>query len=185
MATMEAARVIWNMIGEEHRENFVVVGGTALLFYGSTIVTNDTNLATAGDSLDKFRNLAKEVARFSETVYGKWEYTSSYDFITMVDFVDKEGGGGSMHKLKGYSIINGIPVATLVDLAIGGGAAWVERRGGKDLSGIEYAATMMALRGLSFKVLDAQTRGFLDDIMINLRESPRGRQLLRRIRGLL
>jgi len=34
LAAMEAARAVWEIVGEEHSGNFVVIGGGALLFHG-------------------------------------------------------------------------------------------------------------------------------------------------------
>jgi len=41
---MEAARIVWEMSGEDHRESFIVVGG------GATIRTQDADLAVTGDA---------------------------------------------------------------------------------------------------------------------------------------
>ncbi|PUU77256.1 hypothetical protein B9Z19DRAFT_1065995 [Tuber borchii] len=184
LASMEAARVVWEMLGEEHLENFAVVGGAALLFYGSTIMTNDADLAITGDSYTKFLNAVKEDRRFSEGFFGKWEYWSSYDFMVEIDFINKNGDGDYLHELRGYSLIDGIPVARLVDLAIGKGTAWVQRKNQKDFTGLKYAVMMMAQRGLDFKGLDEQAKELFDDITMKLMDSPEGRQLLQIVRRL-
>ncbi|KAG0634227.1 hypothetical protein HOY80DRAFT_1060883 [Tuber brumale] len=54
LAPMEAARAVWDLIGEDHIDNLVVVGGAALLFHGSRIFTCDADLAIIHDSLGKF-----------------------------------------------------------------------------------------------------------------------------------
>ncbi|RPA95739.1 hypothetical protein L873DRAFT_1845839 [Choiromyces venosus 120613-1] len=136
-------------------------------FHGATIMTHDADLAVTGDSYTRFINLAKDDSRFAETVLGAWEYTSSYDFLVEVDFLDKNGDRGYIHKLREYSLIDGIPVATPVDLAIGKGTTWVERKIPKDFTGLEYSVTIRAWQGLDFKSLDEQATKRLDDIMWN------------------
>jgi len=132
LAAMEAAHVAWEMLSEGHRENFIAErGGAALLFHGATIITHDADLAVNADSYTKFINLAKDDPRFDEAVFGVWEYTSSYDFLAKVDFSNRDRDRDCIHELGEYSLIDGIPVATPIDLVIGKGTAWVERKNPK------------------------------------------------------
>jgi len=51
---MQAARVVWDLVGEEHTEILPLPGGgAALLFHGSGVGTEDTDLAIIRESLDK------------------------------------------------------------------------------------------------------------------------------------
>ncbi|KAG0638560.1 hypothetical protein HOY80DRAFT_153840 [Tuber brumale] len=185
LAAMETARAIWGMVGTEHLENFVVVGGTALLFHGASIIIHGTDLAVTGYSLNRFRELAQNDRRFSETVIGTWEYSSSYGLIVMVDFLNKLGDGGYMHEYNSYSLVGGIPVATLADLAIGKGTSRMDRGHSKDLEGLEYVVQKMTSNGSSFRGLDSEGKRRLDEVMVHLAGDGRGRMLLRLIRALL
>ncbi|KAG0133204.1 hypothetical protein HOY82DRAFT_538315 [Tuber indicum] len=71
--------------------------------------------------------------------------------------------------------------AAPIDLAIGKGTASVERKAPKDFTGLKYAVTIMAQRGLDFKYLSEHAAERLDDIMVELRESGSGLQVIRRL----
>ena len=114
------------MDGDEHRGNFLIVGGAALLLHGYPIFTNDTDIALTADSLHKFETLAQLDPRFSQSQFGEWTFQSPYGFRVKIDFLDKTGESGCLHECREYSLIDGMPVTTLVDLAIGEGQAWRE-----------------------------------------------------------
>jgi len=184
LAVMEAARAVWNLVGEEHLENFAIVGGAAFLFYGASVWTSDVDFATTAQSYKAFEEAAKQDARFSCTVGCYWEYKSSLDILVQFDFLDKDGVGGCLHKLQGYTLIDGIPVATLSDLAVAKGTAWVEREKEKDFIGLEYAVQAMTRQGLNFRGLKEDGMERLDDILEELDQDQRGRRLARVIRTL-
>ncbi|KAG0635340.1 hypothetical protein HOY80DRAFT_1025151 [Tuber brumale] len=69
LAAMEAVRAIWEMMGDEHKESFVMVRGAALLFYGSGIPTNDVDIAITANSLGNFEELANNDGCFTQ---GQW-----------------------------------------------------------------------------------------------------------------
>ncbi|RPA91461.1 hypothetical protein L873DRAFT_1819415 [Choiromyces venosus 120613-1] len=170
---MEVAKEVWAMVGEEHRDNFVVVGDVAFLLHGYPIFTNDTDLATTADSLHKFETLAKLDPRFSQNIFGEWSFESRRGFRVNIDFLDKTGEGGCLHKCSDYSLIDGMPVATLVDLAIAKGGAWIDRQNEKDLYGFKCTVKTMTEEMLNFKGLSEAKRETLGDIMIEL-EGMRG-----------
>ena len=96
-----------------------------------------------------------------------------------------KGHGAYINKLSNYSLIDGIPVATPVVLAIGKGTPLVECQRQKDFIGLEYAAGMMRQYRLNFRELDQQARELLDDIREELGELAQGQQLLQHIDRLL
>ncbi|RPA95970.1 hypothetical protein L873DRAFT_1267223 [Choiromyces venosus 120613-1] len=183
---MEAARAVWDLVGEEHINNFVVVRGAALLFHGSDIRTEDTDLAITLESFDKFCQLARNDPRFTKDPYGgPWRYRASFDFDVLIDFLDKLGVEGWLPRLTGYCLIQGVPIATLSDLALSKAAAWVDRNEGKDLDGLEYVLQMMARTGLSFRGLGEEGKGILDRVVVKLPPSEKGRRILRIMTRLL
>lgn len=109
LAIMEAARAVWSLIGEEHVENFAVVGGAALLFYGLNVRTNDVDIAINADSLYAFAEAAQGDPRFTWTV-GMWEYRPSEGFTVQIDFLENDGSGGYLHRLQGCSLLDGVPL---------------------------------------------------------------------------
>ncbi|PUU75245.1 hypothetical protein B9Z19DRAFT_363063 [Tuber borchii] len=186
LAVMEAARAAWELIGEEHIENFAVVGGAALLFYGSDNRTEDTDIAVTRESIDKFYQLARSDPRFAEDPYvGPWRYHTSFDFDVFIDFLDKSGAGGCLHELKGHCLIDGVPIATLADIAVSKGAAWLDRGLGKDLDGVDYVLRRMAGADLNFRELGEEGKRILDKMMVKLPPSEKGRRVLRMMAKLL
>ena len=170
LAAMEVAKEVWGMVGNEHRDNFLIVGGTALLLHGYPIFTNDADIAITAESLDKFETLAKLDPRFSQSQFGEWAFQSPRGFRVKIDFLDKTGETGCLHECSDYALIDGMPVTTLVDLAIGKGQAWVNRENPKDLFGFKCAVKKMTELGLNFRELTGPKRDALEDIMSELEE---------------
>ncbi|KAG0640665.1 hypothetical protein HOY80DRAFT_1041242 [Tuber brumale] len=156
------------MVGEEHQDNSVVVGGAALLLHGYPIFTNDADLAITADSLHKFETLAKLNSRFSQNRFGEWSFESGRGFRVNIDLLDKTVEGGCLRKCNDYCLIDGMPMATLVDLAIAKGGAWIDRQNEEDLYGFSEAK-----------------REALDDIMVELQGMRKEREFLQAIRTLL
>ncbi|KAG0137683.1 hypothetical protein HOY82DRAFT_588918 [Tuber indicum] len=181
LAILETVRAIWTLVGEDPVEDFVVIGGAALLFYGGDNRTEDVDVAITSPTLRLFEEAAEHDHRFVPTPGDAWEYTSSFDIIVHIDFLDKSGSGGPLHKLRGYTLFDGIPVATLPDLAVGKGTAWVNRKLAKDFKGLEYVVRRMARQAINFRGLDSTGIERLDDIMEGLRCTEPGRKLARLI----
>lgn len=55
----------------------MLVGGTALLYLGSTRTTGDVDLLITAQSLNAFEEAAKNDSRFSKDCMEQWHYTSS------------------------------------------------------------------------------------------------------------
>ncbi|KAG0124748.1 hypothetical protein HOY82DRAFT_633711 [Tuber indicum] len=185
LATVEVAKEVWAMMGEEHRDNFMVVGGAALLLHGHPIMTGDTDLAVTADSLHKFETVARCDSRFSQGLFGEWSFESPRGFRVTIDFLDKTGESGHLHSCSDYSMIDGMPVVTLVDLAIAKGGAWIDRQKGKDLYGFKCAVETMGEEMLNFKGLSRAKRETLEDVMIELAGMREQRGLLQVVRMLL
>jgi len=180
---MEAAKAVWNLVGQEHTENFVVIGGAALLFHGSNISTNDADLGITADSMNTFCELARRDTRFTEDLICPWRYESSYGFAVEIDFLDKLGD--YMHGAKDYCLIQGVPVATLADLVLGKGDSWLDRGREKDLAGLMYVVEKMERAGEDFKGLGEEGRKLLGEIMEELEDSLEGRYVLAIVKKLL
>ncbi|KAG0643113.1 hypothetical protein HOY80DRAFT_1098112 [Tuber brumale] len=185
LEAMEAVRSIWEMIGEEHKESFVVVGGAALLFYGSGIPTYNADIAITGSPLPKCEERAKNDGRFTQGVMGDWEFQASYGFSVKIDFLDKLGFGGYLNEHKQYCIIDRVPVATLVDLALGKGGSWFDQERTKDLQALEWVVGLMVDQGLDLAEVGMDEILILRDVITRLSSTTMGRRLADIIRGLL
>ncbi|PUU72269.1 hypothetical protein B9Z19DRAFT_1138312 [Tuber borchii] len=185
LASIEVAKEVWDLVGDENRENFLVVGGTALLLHGYPIMTCDTDIAITADTLYKFENLAMKDPRYAKSPFGQWTFESPRGFTVTIDFLDKTGEAGPLEKCTDYTMIDGIPVTTVEDLAIGKGAAWINRQLGKDFFGFKCAVKKMTETGLNFKQLSQKKREILDDIMFELEGMREEWGVLRVIRTLL
>jgi len=65
-----------------------------------------------------FEEAAKQDIRFTCTVGYYWEYKSFMDILVQLDFIDKHGVGRCLHKLSGYTLADGVPMATFSDLPV-------------------------------------------------------------------
>ncbi|KAG0129203.1 hypothetical protein HOY82DRAFT_540880 [Tuber indicum] len=113
-----------------------------------------------------------------------WEFKSSMDMAVPLDFLDKDGEGGSLHRLQGYTLLGDLPVATLADLAVTKGTEWRERGKEKDFDGLEYAVNEMAKKRSDFSMLEDDARERLVDILIELGLNKAVKKLARIIRRL-
>ena len=181
LGVIEAARAVCGLIGRAYFGKFAVVGGAALLMHGAIIQTSDVDVGITGESLDAFERAARMDPRFTKYLDG-WRYTTSFGFDVGVDFL--QIGGGCLHQLNGYCLDDDVPVATLTDLALSKGIAWVDRQENNDFRGLNYAVDGMARKGQNFKGLAEDGRDILDCILVGL-DCPKGRRLGRAIRILL
>ncbi|KAG0138506.1 hypothetical protein HOY82DRAFT_595579 [Tuber indicum] len=89
LAVLEAARAVWNLIGEQHIENFAVVAGAALLRHGADIRVTDADLAITPQSLGAFEEAAKHDDWLTYIPGHPSEYTSSSDITLLLDSLYK------------------------------------------------------------------------------------------------
>lgn len=82
-----------------YAKEFVLVGGTALLYLGSTRTIGDVDFLITAQSLNAFEAAAKNGSRFSKDSMKQWHYTSSAIGITIA-FEFLAGGGGFVSASK-------------------------------------------------------------------------------------
>jgi len=70
---IETARAVWSLVGQEYVEDFALVRGAALLFYGADIRTSDADFAITAQSLPAF----EEAARQDERSPALWDVIGS------------------------------------------------------------------------------------------------------------
>ncbi|KAG0633814.1 hypothetical protein HOY80DRAFT_1141135 [Tuber brumale] len=180
-AVIEAARAVWGLIGARYMGDFAVVGGAALLLHGATIRTRDIDFGITARSMDAFARAAAVDSRFSQHPLG-WEYNSTFGINVGIDFV--EIGGGYLHQLQAYCLDETLQVASLVDLALAKGIAWVDRGYRKDLDGLQFVVGVMVRKEQNFRRLGGDERELLGEIIEGL-DCNEGRQLHKVIRTLL
>ncbi|KAG0136181.1 hypothetical protein HOY82DRAFT_599352 [Tuber indicum] len=106
----------------------------------------------------------------------------SSDSRVEIDFLDKAREGGSLQKCTDYSPTEGMPVATLTDLAIAKGGALIDRQNEKDIHGFKCNVKTMTEKMLNLKGLGREKCKTLDDITIVLEWMSEERGLLHTIR---
>ena len=114
-----------------------------------------------------------------------WEFQSSYGFMVEVDFLDKLGVGGFLHEFTQCSMVDGVPVATLVDLALGKGGSWIDWGRAKDLDALEWVLGKMAEKRLDFSRVEIEEMRTLQEVMMALPETAQRRWVSRGIRDLM
>ena len=71
---IEAMTAASEFIGEDMRKDFLIIGGAALIRYGSTRNTWDVDIAITAQTLNAFVEKAKSDSRFSIHADGRWVY---------------------------------------------------------------------------------------------------------------
>ncbi|KAG0128074.1 hypothetical protein HOY82DRAFT_671750 [Tuber indicum] len=168
LTSMEVTKEVWAMVGKEHQDKFIVVGGAALLLHGYPILTDHTDLAITADSLYKFEALAKLDPRFSQTNSGDGALNLIVDFVPISTFWIRQENADAC-----------------TNLAIAKGGARIDRQNENDLYGFKCAVKAMTEKMLNFKGSSEEKRGTLDEIMIEPEGIREERGLLRAIRTLL
>jgi len=149
--------------------------------------STDTDIAITAESLDKFETIGEHGPRFSKSPFGQWVLQSERGFRVEIDFLDKTGQIGCLHPCSEYSLLDGIPVATLADLTVGKGWAWVDWEKFKDLYSFRCIVRTMIERGLNFREVGEENQDALEDIISALAytKEDEDRRLVRAIRTLM
>lgn len=92
-ALLEAFSAAASLLPDAYAEEFVLVGGTALLYLGSTRSTGDVDFLITAQSLNAFEVAARKDSRFSKDSTEQWHYTSRTNGIT-IPFEFLAAGGG-------------------------------------------------------------------------------------------
>jgi len=72
---IEAMTAASNLVDEGMRRDFLVIGGAALVRYGSTRRTRDVDIAITAKTLDAFMEKAGMDSRFRKHPDASWTYT--------------------------------------------------------------------------------------------------------------
>ena len=93
-AKLEAFHAALEIIPEEYRGSFVLVGGASLLTLGANGKTADVNIAVTAEALHAFFKFeaAESDPRFTKDFSDNWEYKSSFDTSVPFEFLIQGGG---------------------------------------------------------------------------------------------
>lgn len=93
-AKLEAFHAALEIIQEEYRGSFVLVGGTSLgpLTLGGNRKTADVDIAVTAEALHAFFEAAENDPRFTKDFSDNWEYKSSFDTTVPFEFLIQGGG---------------------------------------------------------------------------------------------
>jgi predicted nucleotidyltransferase len=164
----EAMAAASMLVSEDMRKDFLIVGGSALVRYGSDRRTKDIDIAITPTTLNAFNEAASKDSRFSLHADETWVYTCQGQGIERlqvpIEFLAM--GGGIVPKLRGmtltpmlgarayYSSIqvhvttkfSAIWVASLPDMAVMKAQASLNREEDHDYGDLLYVLSEMARR---------------------------------------
>lgn len=147
---IEAMTAASNLVSEDMRRDFLVIGGAALVRYGSTRRTRD--IAITAKTLDAFMEKAGMDSRFRMHPDASWTYTCQGEgienVVVEIEFLDI--GGEFVPKLHGMTKFDAVYVASLADIALMKAHAYQDREKADDLEDLNFAFSMMVRRGEMF-----------------------------------
>lgn len=136
------------------------MGGTALLYLGSTRSTNDVDFLITTRSLSAFEAAAKNDLRFSKDSMEQWHYTTpsiAFDFLAAGD------GSFSASKAPQPTSLGGF-ISSLEELAVMKANAFNDRSELKYLSDLEYILREMSDKRMRFENLEEEDKGVLYEV---------------------
>lgn len=157
-ALLEAFIAAASLLPDAYAKEFVLVGGTALLYLGSTRSTNDVDFVITAQSLNAFEAAAQNDSRFSKDSTEQWHYTSPANGI-IIPFEFLAAGGGFVSASKSPQLTSlGGYIPSLEELAVMKANAFNNRSELNDLSDLEFILRKMSDEGKRFENVDEEDK---------------------------
>lgn len=147
---LEASVVATSFIPQHLRDrHFVIIGGTALVLYGSGIPTRDGDILCNNETVIAFHEAASRDPRF---IYNPsdstWEFLSTIGLTVPLEFVI--AGGGFVSPLRSVRRFRGCILAGFGDLTVMKAQAFANRGTDHDHEGFQFALRKMRDVGDTF-----------------------------------
>lgn len=164
-ALLEAFSAAASLLPDAYAKEFVLVGGTALLYLGSTRATSDVDFLITAQSLNAFEAAAKNDSRFSKDSTEQWHYTSPVSGITIpFEFLAAGGGFVSASKDPQPTSLGGF-IPSLGELAVMKANAFNNRSEPTDLSDLGFILRKMSDGGMQFENLNEEDKEALYEVV--------------------
>jgi hypothetical protein len=117
---IEAMTAASELVDENARKDFLVIGGSALVRYGSTRKTRDVDIAITVETLTAFSERAEKDSRFKQHFDKSWTYTCQGEGTEdlEVEFEFLRIGGKFVPKMHGVTKFGPVWVASLADIVL-------------------------------------------------------------------
>lgn len=159
-ALLEAFSAAASLLPDAYAKEFVLIGGTALLYLGSTRTTRDVDFLITAQSLNAFEAAAKNDSRFSKDSTEQWHYTSpAIGIIIPFEFLAAGGGFVSGSKDPQPTSLGGF-IPSLGELAVMKANAFNNRSEPNDRSDLGFILRKMSDEGYSLKTWMRMTKRF-------------------------
>ncbi len=149
----EAMDAASRFIPPDERKHFYVVGGAALVRYGSPRKTEDVDIVVTPETLNKFFEEAGKDRRFRRYPDDSWCYICEGEGIedveTHFDFL-AAGGEFAPARLHGLRTFPGAALASLADIAVMKANAYSSRNKQQDLEDMMFALNRMVEQNETF-----------------------------------
>jgi hypothetical protein len=137
------------LISEDIRADFLIIGGAALIQYGSNRFTRDIDIAITPQTLHAFEEKARKDPRFKLHSDGHWAYTAQGSEVEdlVVEFEFLAVGNEFVPKMRGMTRFDPIWVAWLADIAVMKARAYRDRDEPRDKEDLLYVLGEMKKTG--------------------------------------
>jgi hypothetical protein len=141
------------LVDENVRKDFLIIGGAALVKYGSSRRTDDVDIAITAATLNMFMEQAKTDPRFKLHPDDEWSYTCQGEGIAGLDvrFEFLELGGPFVPKMHGMTKFRDVCLASLADIVLMKAHAYQGRGEEADFIDMRFALRLMAEKGETFQ----------------------------------
>ncbi|KAI9651424.1 MAG: hypothetical protein M1829_003014 [Trizodia sp. TS-e1964] len=149
-ALKEAFASAVDLVPQELRRDFILVGGTSLLYLGSDRATRDVDIAVRPAALHAFDEAASKDPRFHKTPMQTWEYKATNDINIEFEFLEQGGEFFRLITAAREIVLGGGMRAGVGELAVSKARTYLCRGEDKDLEDFQFLIRKMRELGESF-----------------------------------
>jgi len=139
-------------VSEGFRNEFIAVGGFALVLHGYNLYTADIDIFASGRALDDFMKNVENDEKFEFNGFNKAIYKSSFDIHVEFEFLHSVGEGiffeySQIYVAHALSVDETCAVVSAQDLLRMKAHAWADRKEDKDIEAVKALLWILRSRG--------------------------------------
>lgn len=139
-------------VSEEFRNEFIAVGGLALVLHGYNLYTEDIDIVASGRALDDFLKDVENDDKFEFNGLSKAVYKSSFGINVEFEFLHSIGEGiffeySQIYVAHALSAYETCAVVSAQDLLRMKAHAWIDRKKDKDIEAVKALLWILRSRG--------------------------------------